>query len=55
MIKNYIVDKLAKILPEDKKKMLKYTSKTDRFLSFIFKIEFYHLACEYPNSARYRD
>lgn len=62
-ISNYLVDKLAKRLPEDKKKMLsnpgliyqKYTSKTDRFLSFIFKIEFYHLVWEYPNSDRYRD
>ncbi len=53
--------RLIDILPDDKKEMLgfsgliyqKYCSKFDRFLSFIFEIDVFHLVWEYPNGKRY--
>ncbi len=53
--------KLIEILPDDKKEMLKckgliyqkYCSKFDRFLSFIFGVDVFHLVWEYPNGKRY--
>ena len=49
--------KLIEILPDDKKEMLKcrgliyqkYCSRFDRFLSFIFGVDVFHLVWEYPN------
>lgn len=54
---------LIEILPDDKKEMLKcsgliyqkYCSKFDRFLSFIFGVDVFHLVWEYPNGKRYYD
>lgn len=53
--------KLIEILPDDKKEMLKcrgliyqkYCSRFDRFLSFIFRVDVFHLVWEYPNGKRY--
>lgn len=55
--------KFIEILPDDKKEMLKckgliyqkYCSKFDRFLSFIFGVDVFHLVWEYPNGKRYYD
>lgn len=59
----YLNDKYSfiDILPDDKKEMLKYSgliyqkycSKLDRFLSFIFGVDVFHLVWEYPDGKRY--
>lgn len=53
--------KFIDILSDDKKEMLKrkgliyqkYCSKFDKFLSFIFGVDVFHLVWEYPNGKRY--
>lgn len=53
--------KLVEVLPDDKKETLKcrgliyqkYVSRLDRFLSFIFGVEIFHLVWEFPNGKRY--